>query len=208
MRSSYRGATAATSRTTAEKVVLLGEDGRAVGIEDKAVVHSANTPLHLAISCYVFDSEGRLLVTQRALDKTTFPGAWTNTACGHPGPGERLLDAVTRRVREELGIGLRDLRIVLPGFRYRAVMANGITENEMCPVSTALTEDEPVMDPDEVAATTWLPWDEFSSDVLSGRREVSPWCLEQVRELVHLGADPLDWAASSATSLPPAAQLP
>jgi len=44
--------------------------------------------------------------------------------------------------------------------------------------------------------------------VLSGRREVSPWCLEQVRELVHLGADPLGWAASSATSLPPAAQLP
>ncbi|MGI8700149.1 MAG: isopentenyl-diphosphate Delta-isomerase [Nocardioidaceae bacterium] len=207
MRPSYPGAAGAPSRITAERVVLLDEAGRAVGEQDKQAAHSTSTPLHLAFSCYVFDSERRLLVTRRALDKRTFPGAWTNTACGHPGPGERLLDAVTRRVREELGIGLRHLRIVLPRFRYRAVMANGIIENEMCPVSTALTEDEPVLDPDEVAATTWVPWDDFSSDVLDGRREVSPWCLEQVRELALLAADPLEWAAASSAALPPAARL-
>ncbi len=206
MRPSYPGS-AAPSRITAERVVLLDEAGRAVGEQDKQAAHSTSTPLHLAFSGYVFDSERRLLVTRRALDKATFPGAWTNTACGHPGPGERLLDAVTRRVGEELGIGLRDLRIVLPRFRYRAVMANGIVENEMCPVSTAHTEDEPVLDPDEVAATTWVPWDDFSSDVLDGRREVSPWCLEQVRELALLAADPLEWAAASSAALPPAARL-
>lgn len=198
----------AMTPTGTERVVLLDEAGRAVGTEHKVAAHHALTPLHLAFSCYVFDSHGRLLVTRRALDKTTFPGAWTNTACGHPGPGEHLLDAVTRRVREELGIGLRNLRIVLPGFRYRAVMANGITENEMCPVSAATTDDQPVVDPDEVAATTWVAWDEFSSAVLNGRREVSPWCVEQVPELVRLGPDPLQWAGGSSAELPPAAQLP
>lgn len=188
-----------------EQVVLLDEAGRAVGTADKLAVHHEATPLHLAFSCYVFDSLGRLLVTRRALDKPTFPGVWSNTACGHPGPGEPLVEAARRRVGEELRLGLRDLRVVLPAFRYRAAMANGVVENEMCPVVAAVTPDQPVPDPDEVADTAWVPWPEFSRDVLDGHREVSVWCLEQVRQLVLLGDEPAHWSHST-TSLPPAAR--
>lgn len=191
---------------TEEQVVLLDEAGRAIGTADKLAVHHRDTPLHLAFSCYVFDSAGRLLVTRRALDKPTFPGVWTNSACGHPGPGEPLLGAVARRVDEELAIVLADLRVVLPRFRYRAAMANGILENEMCPVAAATTSEEPVGDPSEVAATTWVPWAEFSAGVLDGSRAVSPWCQEQVAQLVRLGEDPLRWAGEPATALPPAAR--
>lgn len=204
---SYSPSAVESRSTDAEEVVLLDEAGRAVGVAGKRQVHHADTPLHLAFSCYVFDSSGRLLVTRRALDKRTFPGAWTNTACGHPAPGERLVDAVTRRVGEELGITLTSLRIVLPRFRYRAVMANGTLENEMCPVLTAVTSERPEADPAEVAATTWVAWEQFSATVLAGTREVSPWCREQVPQLVALGADPLEWAAAAADALPPAAQV-
>jgi isopentenyl-diphosphate delta-isomerase len=40
---------------TMESVVLLDEAGRARGAEAKAVVHHAQTPLHLAFSCYLFN---------------------------------------------------------------------------------------------------------------------------------------------------------
>jgi len=116
-----------------ELVVLVSADGHATGTAPKATVHHADTPLHLAFSAYLFDDRGSLLVTRRALSKATFPGIWTNSACGHPAPGEPVEDAVLRRARDELGLGVRDLRLVLPRFSYRAEM-DGTVEWELCPV--------------------------------------------------------------------------
>ena len=190
-----------------ERVVLLDEEGRDIGSADKATVHRLDTPLHLAFSCYVFNVAAELLVTRRAADKLTFPGVWTNTACGHPAPGEGFLDAVRRRTRQELGLDLEDLRVVLPTFRYRAVMSNGTMENEMCPVSAALVRDDTLLvDASEVAETTWVPWLDFRDDVLRGARVVSPWCVEQVRRLAPLGDDPSGWPAAELSALPPAAR--
>lgn len=186
-----------------EQVVLLGEDGYAIGAADKAAVHHRETPLHLAFSCYVFDDRGRFLLTQRAASKRTWPAVWTNSACGHPAPGEPFLQGVRRRVGQELGLRLDDLRLVLPAFRYRAVMADGTVENEMCPVTVAVTTDQPEPDPSEVDAAVWVDWAELRADVLAGRREVSPWCVEQVAALPE---DPLAAEHQPTSALPPAAR--
>lgn len=166
-----------------ELVVLVDDSGTPVGTAAKSTVHHARTPLHLAFSCYVFDADARLLLTRRATHKPTWPGVWTNSFCGHPGPGEEMTGAVRRRAREELGIELRDLRVVLPGFRYQAVMANGVRENELCPVFAAVALGPVTPDPAEVADSRWVAWQGFRDDVLAGRVDVSPWCVEQVAEL-------------------------
>ncbi len=130
-----------------EEVVLLDEDGNAIGTAPKAEVHGTDTPLHLAFSCYVFDGAGRLLVTQRALAKPTFGGVWTNSCCGHPAPGEPIDEAVRRRTGQELGLELDGVTLVLPRFRYRAVMDNGTVENELCPVFMATRVRRPAPRP-------------------------------------------------------------
>lgn len=184
-----------------EQVVLLSEDGHAIGTADKAAVHDADTPLHLAFSCYLFDGEGSVLVTRRAWDKRTFPGVRTNSCCGHPAPGESMEDAVHRRVRDELGMEVTQLRLILPEFRYRAEM-DAVVENEMCPVFVARASGEPRPDPAEVAEAAWQPWTEFRAEALAGT-DISSWCREQMESLP---ADPLTAQARSRTGLPPAAR--
>jgi isopentenyl-diphosphate delta-isomerase len=186
-----------------EEVVLLAEDGTAIGTAPKAQVHGPDTPLHLAFSCYVFDDAGRLLLTQREHAKPTWGGVWTNSACGHPAPGEPAAEAVRRRVGQELGLTLDRLTLVLPRFRYRAVMENGTVEHELCPVFVATTADQPAPDPAEVAAYEWVDWAEFRTAVLSGTRQVSPWCVDQVQALPE---EPLAAAAADPGELPPAAR--
>lgn len=170
-----------------DHVTLLAEDGTAVGVLPKSEVHTTDTPLHLAFSCYVLDSRGRLLVTRRALSKGTWPGVWTNSFCGHPRPGEDMVEAVRRRGLDELGIRLDSIRLALPDYRYRAVDASGIVENEICPVHVAIVDGEPSADPDEVAEWTWTEVSPLIEAVSRAPFAFSPWLVEQLPQLRRLG---------------------
>lgn len=192
--------------TTDELVVLVDGEGNAIGTAPKKSVHGPETPLHLAFSSYVFDAEGRVLLSRRASHKTTWPGAWTNSCCGHPMPSEPLTSAVARRLSYELGLSVARVDLILPRFAYRAVMDNGTVEHELCPVYRAVVAADAVPNPDEVGEVTWMPWKEFAEGVLSGELDISPWCREQVPQLARLGPDPLAWPIASPADLPPAAR--
>ena len=166
-----------------EQVVLLDNDGEVVGSADKATVHTAQTPLHLAFSCHVFDSAGQLLVTRRALTKTTWPGVWTNSFCGHPVPGESMEEAIARRASAELGITVRDVKLVLPDFRYRAIDASGIVENEICPVFRAVSTDAVHANPDEVSEWEWVDPTSLTAAASAAPYAFSPWLVWQLQQL-------------------------
>lgn len=192
--------------TDTEYVVLCGDDHECIGYAPKALVHHESTPLHLAFSCYLFDVSGRFLVTRRAWEKRTWPGVRTNSCCGHPGPGERIEQAVARRLDQELGIVADRIDLVLPRFSYQATMSDGTRENEVCPVFRAVVTERKAAEPDsaEVAEAAWVPWTEFVAEALAEPESVSPWCALQVRELDALGPDPLRWPVSEDILLPAA----
>ncbi|WP_100343274.1 isopentenyl-diphosphate Delta-isomerase [Compostimonas suwonensis] len=171
-----------------EAVVLLDPAGEPIGVADKATVHTTDTPLHLAFSCHVFDEAGRILVTRRALGKLTWPGVWTNSFCGHPSPGEKPRDAVARRAHAELGMELVDLELVLPDFRYRAVDASGIVENEICPVYIARAVADPQPNPSEVVEWTWADPQAMLAAVTAAPWAFSPWLTLQLPQLLPLAA--------------------
>ena len=172
-----------TIELSPELVVLLDDDGTPVGTAEKVSVHGVETPLHLAFSCHVYGPDGRVLVTRRALSKLTWPGVWTNSFCGHPGPDESMEEAIARRALDELGLHLSELELVLPDFRYRAVDASGIVENEICPVYRAVTMSDPVANPAEVAEWAWLEPDALLTAAASAPFAFSPWLVWQLEQL-------------------------
>ena len=84
--------------------------------------------LHRAFSVFLFDSDNRLLLQQRASEKITFPDMWTNTCCSHPLgiPGETGSDlaasvqgakrAAQRKLDQELGIKAK--QVPLDDFQF------------------------------------------------------------------------------------------
>ena len=174
--------------TDSDHVVLLDDDGRAIGTAPKSSVHGTHTALHLAFSCHVLSDDGQVLVTRRALGKTAWPGVWSNSFCGHPRPAESVLSAVHRRADYELGLELIDIELALPLFRYRATDANGIVEHELCPVYTARTVSEPVLNPLEVVDAKWVDPADLAVSLVTTPWAFSPWLVLQAEQLRLFGA--------------------
>jgi len=168
-----------------ELIVLVNDTNEEIGTAPKLEAHNANTHLHRAFSCYVFNKDGKFLLTRRALSKKVFPGIWSNSCCGHPGPGEKIEDAIRRRLKFELGLVPESLKVVLPHFRYRAEM-DGIVENEISPVYFATVSKNPTPNPKEVEDYEWIEWKEFIHRLKKDPQKFSQWCREQVIELEGL----------------------
>lgn len=167
---------------TEELVVLVDEQDRVLGTMPKAEVHGPRTPLHRAFSCFLFrEGDRRLLLQQRSARKRTWPLAWSNSCCGHPGPGESTLDAARRRLRHELGLDPTLLEEVAP-YRY-CFTRDGVMENEICPILLGLVRGEPVVNPEEVAAVRWVGWGEFLEEAARDPGRYSEWCVEEARIL-------------------------
>ncbi|MGO4588273.1 isopentenyl-diphosphate Delta-isomerase [Paenarthrobacter sp. 2TAF44] len=171
-----------------EMVVLLDDAGRPIGEAPKAGVHTQDTPLHLAFSCYILNGLGELLLTRRSPEKKTWPGVWTNSFCGHPAPGEDPEDAVLRRARFELGADVGRIELVLPGFRYRAVDSSGIVENEICPVYVARILGPLRPNPFEVADYAWMMPGLVAEALERTPAVFSPWLALQFPQLTEVQA--------------------
>lgn len=153
-----------------ELVVLIDEQNKEIGTAPKDMVHTKNTPLHRGFSLFLFNAKNELLLTRRVRTKKTFPGVWTNTVCGHPAPGESTADAAKRRLKDELGI-VTDVKEVAP-YRYRFADANGIVENEICPILVSHADNE-------IEEWKWMPWQEFLIEIKNNPQKYSPWSVEE-----------------------------
>ena len=163
-----------------ELVVLVDEQNNILGTAPKDTVHTKNTPLHRAFSLFLFNSNKELLLTKRASTKKTFSDIWTNTVCGHVGPDESTIDAVRRRLKEELRLEGMDMKEVAP-YRYRFADQNGVVENEICPIFVAFSDLDPKPNPEEVGDWKWMDWEKFLQEIKIHPTIYSPWCIEGAR---------------------------
>ena len=145
-----------------EQVILVDEQDNPIGLMPKLEAHQ-KAVLHRAFSVFIFNDKGELMLQQRAKHKYHSPGLWTNTCCSHQREGESNVQAGKRRLQEEMGF-TTELREVT-SFIYKAPFDNGLTEHEFDHVLLGYYEDDPEINPDEVASWKWMPLEEVKNDI-------------------------------------------
>lgn len=83
---------------------VVDEAGNVVGKATRRECHSGSMLLHPVVHLHIFDSQGRLYLQRRSMNKDIQPGKWDTAVGGHVDYGETIDEALHREVREELGI--------------------------------------------------------------------------------------------------------
>jgi isopentenyl-diphosphate delta-isomerase len=155
-----------------EKVILVSNDDRQLGLMGKMEAHE-KAVLHRAFSVFIFNKKGELLLQQRALDKYHSPGLWTNTCCSHQRDGESNIEAGHRRLHEEMGFQCELKELFW--FVYKAAFDNGLTEHELDHVMIGSSEDDPIINPEEVASFKWMPLEDVKKDMQEQPELYTEW---------------------------------
>ncbi|NMG28321.1 isopentenyl-diphosphate Delta-isomerase [Aromatoleum evansii] len=163
-----------------DQVILVDRHDCEVGFTGKMAAHRRGE-LHRAISIFVFDSDGQVMLQRRALAKYHSGGLWSNTCCSHPRPGEANAVAARRRLEEEMGIDC-ELQEAF-GFVYCADLGNGLIEHEFDHVFFGQYDGGPILNPHEADDWKWTPLAELTTDVRKRPEAYSYWlaaCLDRV----------------------------
>lgn len=155
-----------------ERVVLVDEQDREIGTEDKLEVHRQGR-LHRAVSVFVFDGGGRLMLQRRDDDKYHCGGLWSNTCCTHPRPGETAQAAAMRRTVEEMGFTC-ELAWQFAAI-YRAEVSADLIEHEYDHVFVGHFDGEPVPHPTEVSDWRMVAPNALSEEMAREPDSFTPW---------------------------------
>lgn len=166
-----------------EYVILVDELDNAIGKMEKQQAHKEGA-LHRAFSIFIFNSEKKLLLQKRAIDKYHCGGLWTNTCCSHPREDETILDAANRRLQEEMG-----LKCVLKkefSFVYNAALENGLTEHEFDHVLLGETDDLPTINEEEVSEFRFVQLNDLQIEISKSPEIFTPWFLLALDKVLEL----------------------
>jgi isopentenyl-diphosphate Delta-isomerase len=155
-----------------EQVVLVDEKDLQVGTAGKTEVHIKGL-LHRAVSVFIFNSRGELLLQRRAMSKYHCGGLWSNTCCGHPMPGESPKAAAERRLQDEMNMKVQ--LIYINSFIYKAALGNGLIEHELDHVYYGVSDFSP--DPNPLEADDWkyLSPAMLKSELNANPQLYTPW---------------------------------
>lgn len=155
-----------------EFVILVNEKDEQIGLMEKIEAHE-KALLHRAFSVFIYNDKGEIMMQQRAMHKYHSPGLWTNTCCSHPRDGEEVVEAGKRRLMEEMGFET-DLE-KRTSFIYKAPFDNGLTEHELDHVMIGHYNDDPVLNPDEVADWKWMSLEEIKEGIKERPDQFTAW---------------------------------
>ena len=174
----------------AEAVLQVDENDVVVGPISKADSHYQSGSLHRAFSVLLFNSDGKLLLQQRAHDKITFPSVWANSCCSHPLASAEEMEendalgvkvAAIRKLDQELGIAPDSIDVndfhFITKMRYSARMNADWIEREIDHILMIQADVELDPNPNEVSAVKWVSAEELDAMLVDEDSDdvIAPW---------------------------------
>jgi len=155
-----------------EQVILVNEKDEPIGLMNKMEAHE-KAILHRAFSVFILNDTNEVMLQQRAQHKYHSPLLWTNTCCSHQRAGETNIQAGKRRLFEEMGfeVELKELF----HFIYKAPFDNGLTEHELDHVMIGYSNNEPAINPEEVASWKWMKIEAIKDDMIQNPADYTVW---------------------------------
>ena len=163
-----------------EQVILVDKKDNVIGKAGKLEAHQKGL-LHRALSVFIFNSKGEILLQQRAPHKYHTPFLWSNTACSHPRINELVKHAAERRLKEEMGIEC-DLNYAF-NFLYNAKFDNHLIENELDHVFIGFCDEIPKPNPSEVKNYRYINSYDLMNEINENPNIFTPWfkiCIDRV----------------------------
>lgn len=157
-----------------DQVVLVDQQDRPIGVADKTEAHRGEGKLHRAISVFLFNQHGELLLQQRSAKKITAKLLWANTCCGNVRPGETYKACAVRRLKEELGIVGVGLTKVTK-FTYQVKCDDEFGEHEIDTVYMGRYDGEVYPNPEEVNGFRWMALEDLRVEMLESGNQFVPW---------------------------------
>jgi len=155
-----------------EQVILVNKNDEQIGLMSKLEAHE-KAMLHRAFSVFVFNVKDELLLQKRAAHKYHSPNQWTNTCCSHQRNGETSIKAGKRRLFEEMGFSC-ELEEKF-SFIYKAPFDNGLTEHEFDHVLVGYYNENPKINPEEVANFCWMSIKDIEKDINDNPNKYTVW---------------------------------
>ena len=164
-------------RTDMEYLILVDSNDKPIGIEEKTKCHLPNGKLHRAFTILLFNKEGKLLLTQRSMDKMLWPGDWDGTVASHPRQSETYVSSAERRLPEELGISCK--LDYLFKFEYHVPYKDIGSENEVCGTLIGIVDDPTKIKlvKEEISDIKWITLDEILNDIEKSPQIYCPWMI-------------------------------
>ncbi len=173
-----------------EIINLVTSEGVVIGQIEKLEAHVKGL-LHEAFSIFIFNADGELLLQRRAFEKYHSGGLWTNTCCSHPRSGEDLDLAIHRRMVEEMGFDIPEIKRVY-SFVYNVPLDKGLIEHEYDHVLVGQYAGEIIQpNPEEVCDYKWIGLKDLKKDAEENPENYTEWIKIILKDEKFLSA--LSW---------------
>ena len=145
-----------------ELLEVVTEKGDIISVVPRSEIHGNPSLIHRVVHVLVFNSKGSLLLQKRSMDKDVAPGKWDTSVGGHINAGETITEALSREMKEELGI-----TACASEFLYTYIHSNPY-ETELVYTYTCIYDGKVHFSQDEIDDVRFWDIDEIRKNIGKG----------------------------------------